>query len=164
MKEICQKAGLVGNYANHSSKRTCATSLYKAGLDEQSIIDRKGHRSTADRGYKSKTDEVEKKVSEVLNPPKSPERDLKVAAAGTPLETERSVSINTESPQNPEKRAKLCGSADAYDNSDRDPDKRSCWDNIIKTLDIIQVEQTILLTVISIFHRNRYQGLTRGIE
>lgn len=93
MKEMCQKAGLVGNDINHSGKRSCATSLYKAGLDEQSIMDRTGHRSTAIRGYKSKTDEMEQKVSEVLNPPKSSERDLKVAAAGTPLETERSVSI-----------------------------------------------------------------------
>ena len=98
MKEMCQKAGLVGNYTNHSVKRTCVTSLYKAGLDQKSIMDRTGHRSTAVRGYKSKTDEVEQKVSEVLNPPKSCERDLKVAAARTPLETERSVSINTKSP------------------------------------------------------------------
>ena len=77
-------------------------------FDEQSIMDKTGHRSTAVRGYKSKTDEVEQKVSQVLNPPKSSEHDLKVAAAGTPLETERSVSINTESPKNPGKRAKLC--------------------------------------------------------
>ena len=32
MKEMCQKAGLVGNYTNHFGKRTCASSLYKAGL------------------------------------------------------------------------------------------------------------------------------------
>lgn len=56
MKKMYQKAGLVGNYTNHSSKRTCATSLYKAGLDEQSIMDRTGHRSTAVRGPKSKAD------------------------------------------------------------------------------------------------------------
>ncbi|CAG2232164.1 unnamed protein product [Mytilus edulis] len=40
MKEMCQKAGLTGNYTNHSGKRTCATALYKAGLDEQTIMDR----------------------------------------------------------------------------------------------------------------------------
>ena len=134
MKEMCQKAGLVGNYTNHSGKRTCATSLYKAGLDEQSIMDRTGHRFTAVRGYKSKTDEVEQKFSEVLNPPKSSKRDLKVAAAGTPLEAERFVSINTESHKNPEKRAKLCDSVDAYDNSDRDSVKRSCLVDITKRL------------------------------
>ncbi|CAG2236653.1 unnamed protein product [Mytilus edulis] len=69
MKEMCQKAGLTGNYTNHSGKRTCATALYKAGLDEQTIMDRTGHRSSAVRAYKSKTDEIEQKVSSVLNPP-----------------------------------------------------------------------------------------------
>ncbi|CAG2224947.1 unnamed protein product [Mytilus edulis] len=67
---MCQKAGLTGNYTNHSGKRTCATALYKAGLDEQTIMDRTGHRSSAVRAYKSKTDEIEQKVSSVLNPPK----------------------------------------------------------------------------------------------
>ncbi|CAC5360719.1 unnamed protein product [Mytilus coruscus] len=50
-------------------KRSCATSLYKAGLDEQSIMDRTGHRSTAVSTYKTKTNEIEEKVSMTLNPP-----------------------------------------------------------------------------------------------
>lgn len=82
MKEICQKASLTGNYTNHSGKRTCATALYNAGLDEQTIMDRTGHRSTAVRTYKTKTDEIEQKVSAVLNPPSkhaiSPCSDLKM--------------------------------------------------------------------------------------
>ena len=69
MKEMFAKAGLEGNFTNHSGKRTCATSLYEAGLDEQSIMDRTGHRSTAVRAYKTKTDEIEEKVSSALNPP-----------------------------------------------------------------------------------------------
>ncbi|CAC5384606.1 unnamed protein product [Mytilus coruscus] len=69
MKEMCGKAGLKGNFTNHSGKRSCATSLYKAGLDEQSIMDRTGHRSTAVRAYKTKTNEKEEKVSMALNPP-----------------------------------------------------------------------------------------------
>ena len=44
------------------------------------------------------------------------------------------VSVNTESPRNPEKRAKLCDSTDVYDNSDRDPVKRSCLVDITKIL------------------------------
>ena len=31
MKEITGQAGLVGNFTNHSGKRTCATQLYQAG-------------------------------------------------------------------------------------------------------------------------------------
>ena len=53
MKEITGKAGLVGNFTNHSGKRTCATQLYQAGVDEQEIMSRTGHRSeTAVRKYK----------------------------------------------------------------------------------------------------------------
>ena len=73
MKEMCTKAGLEGNYSNHSGKRTCATSLYNAGLDEQSIMDRTGHRSNAVRAYKTKTNEVERRVSAALNPPNDTE-------------------------------------------------------------------------------------------
>ncbi|CAC5354858.1 unnamed protein product [Mytilus coruscus] len=69
MKEMCGKAGLKGNFTNHSGKRSCSTSLDKAGLDEQSIMDRTGHRSTAVRAYKTKTNEIEEKVSMALNPP-----------------------------------------------------------------------------------------------
>ena len=36
------QAGLVGNFTNHSGKRTCATQLYQAGMDEQEIMSRTG--------------------------------------------------------------------------------------------------------------------------
>ncbi|CAC5398657.1 unnamed protein product [Mytilus coruscus] len=42
MRELCQKGGLLGNYKNHSRKRTI-----HAGIDEQEIMTRIGHRSTA---------------------------------------------------------------------------------------------------------------------
>ncbi|CAC5377688.1 unnamed protein product [Mytilus coruscus] len=35
MREICQKSGLIGNYTTHSGKRTCATALYQAVIDEK---------------------------------------------------------------------------------------------------------------------------------
>lgn len=35
MRELCHKGGLLENYTNHSGKRTCATALYQAGIDEQ---------------------------------------------------------------------------------------------------------------------------------
>ena len=38
MATICKKAGIEGNFSNHSGKRTCATSLYDAGIDEQEIM------------------------------------------------------------------------------------------------------------------------------
>ncbi|XP_053384594.1 uncharacterized protein LOC128550162 [Mercenaria mercenaria] len=69
MKEISQRGSLKGVYSNHSGKRTCATSMYEAGIDEQDIMDRTGHRSvTAVRKYKRLNDKICKKVSNVLDP------------------------------------------------------------------------------------------------
>ena len=52
MKNMCQRVGLVGNFSNHSCKRTCATTLFNAGVDEQLIMERTGHCSNAVRAYK----------------------------------------------------------------------------------------------------------------
>ncbi|CAC5403423.1 unnamed protein product [Mytilus coruscus] len=70
MREMCEKGGLVGNFTNHSGKRTCATALYQAGIDEQQIMERTGHRSTKGvRTYKIANANTQKRVSDVLNPP-----------------------------------------------------------------------------------------------
>lgn len=45
MKEIKGKAGLYGNFRNHSGKRACATQLYQDGIDGQEIMSQTGHRS-----------------------------------------------------------------------------------------------------------------------
>lgn len=88
MKEITGNAGLVGNFTNHSGKRTCATQLYQAGVDEQDIMSRTGHRSaSAVRKYKRINAVRQESVSKVLNPPKktkceialTPEMDLDVS-------------------------------------------------------------------------------------
>ncbi|XP_078330429.1 uncharacterized protein LOC111100766 [Crassostrea virginica] len=71
MKEITGKAGIVGNFTNHSGKRTCATQLYQAGVDEQEIMSKTGHRSeTAVRKYKRSNSVLMENVSKVLDPPK----------------------------------------------------------------------------------------------
>lgn len=75
MRELCEKGGLIGNYTNHSGKRTCATALYQAGIDEQEIMGRTGHRSNAVRVYKTSNSEIQKNVSNVLNPPQTEEQD-----------------------------------------------------------------------------------------
>jgi integrase len=42
-----------GYYTNHSGKGTCATTLYQAGVPEQEIMNRTGHRSVESaRKYK----------------------------------------------------------------------------------------------------------------
>lgn len=70
MKIICKKGGLVGNFTNHSGKRTCASQLYSAGMDEQPIMERTGHRSErAVRKYKRSCLKVSDNVSKILDPP-----------------------------------------------------------------------------------------------
>ena len=71
MKIMCSKAGLQGNYTNHSGKRTCASALYQAGVDDMKIIQRTGHISEKGvRAYKRSNSDICMNVSSVLNPPK----------------------------------------------------------------------------------------------
>ena len=69
MKVICEKGGIKGNFTNHSGKRTMATRLFQAGICEQMIMDRSGHRSEKGvRRYKRPSEEMLKDVSNILNP------------------------------------------------------------------------------------------------
>ena len=67
-KSMYTKAGLKENFSNHSGKRTCATSLFHEGFDEQMISSRTGHRSTAIRDYKVPSDEQQFALSKILDP------------------------------------------------------------------------------------------------
>ena len=49
--ELCKEAGLEGNYTNHSWRATAATHLYQHGVDEQLIMERTGHQSTAGKSH-----------------------------------------------------------------------------------------------------------------
>lgn len=106
MKTICDKAGLKGNYSNHSGKRSCATSLYQAGIDEQEIMSRTGHRSEkACRKYKVPSSEVLKRTSAALNPP-SPKR----VKSETEAMSDENVKVGlckTETPNSCESKATL---------------------------------------------------------
>ncbi|CAC5417133.1 unnamed protein product [Mytilus coruscus] len=70
MKVICTKAEWSGYFTNHSCKRMCSTQLYNAGVDEQEIMARTGHRSQAGvRKYKRTSAEISATVSRILDPP-----------------------------------------------------------------------------------------------
>ena len=69
MKTMCSEAGIEGYYTNHSGKRTCATTLYKAGVPEQEIMNRTGHRSVESVGkYKITSNDMLKDISNILEP------------------------------------------------------------------------------------------------
>ena len=54
-----------------SGKRTCVTQLYMAGVDEQEIMQRTGHRSEKSvQKYKVASSEIQKRVAAVLDSPK----------------------------------------------------------------------------------------------
>ncbi|XP_066288271.1 zinc finger MYM-type protein 3-like [Branchiostoma lanceolatum] len=72
IKTMCAKAGVLTagrNLTNHSGKVTCATQMWAAGFDEQTIMARTGHRSNAVRAYKRPSSELLKDVSNQLQPP-----------------------------------------------------------------------------------------------
>jgi hypothetical protein len=73
MKEMCSKAGLSGNFTNHSGKVTCATRLFERNVDEQLIMRQTGHRSNAVRLYKRPSSDHVRMVSSILQAP-SPEK------------------------------------------------------------------------------------------
>jgi len=77
MKTMCAEAGITGNFTNHSGKRTCATQLYQAGVEEQEIMARTGHRSVNSvRKYKRPSEEMMREISNVLEPPTKIKREM----------------------------------------------------------------------------------------
>ena len=65
---LCQLAGIPGYRTNHSLRATTATRLYQAGVDEQLIMERTGHRSLDGvRRYKHTSMPQKEVLSDILN-------------------------------------------------------------------------------------------------
>ena len=60
------RSHFLGFYSNHSLRATCATRLYRAGVDEQLIMETTGHRSLAVRRYKRTSEKQLKAVSSTI--------------------------------------------------------------------------------------------------
>ena len=68
-KKMCSDYGLEGYCTNRSRKRTCATTLYPAGVPKQEIMLRTGHRSVeSECKYIRPSTEMLKDISNVLEP------------------------------------------------------------------------------------------------
>ena len=68
VRKMCEIAGLQGHYTNHSLCATAATRLFEAGTDEQLIMQRTGHSTTAGvRSYKSVGEKLRATTSDALN-------------------------------------------------------------------------------------------------
>ncbi|XP_060594565.1 uncharacterized protein LOC132748913 [Ruditapes philippinarum] len=93
MKNIC--SGLEGNFTNQSGKRTCATTLYQAGVCEQTIMDRTGHRSVQGvRKYKRPSCDQLRDISNVLDSKKQ-----MVSSTVTSGELENNSLVDLEKPK-----------------------------------------------------------------
>ena len=81
-----------GFYTNHSLRTTAATWLFDAGVDEQLIMTRTGHRSVAGvRSYKRVTDNLNMLTSCVLNEQVPPAKKLK--EEHEVVETEKAMPV-----------------------------------------------------------------------
>ena len=68
VKAMCKTAGIIGYKTNHSLRATTATRLFHAGVDEQLIMERTGHRSiNGVRCYKRTCQEQQEVLSDIIN-------------------------------------------------------------------------------------------------
>ena len=68
VRGMCNAAGISGYKTNHSLRVTTATRLYQAGVDEQLIMERTGHRSLDGvRCYKRTSEEQRVALSDIVN-------------------------------------------------------------------------------------------------
>ncbi|XP_067656395.1 uncharacterized protein [Haliotis asinina] len=86
---ICKLAGFAGFYSNHSLRATTATRLYDAGVDEQLIAERTGHKSVAIRSYKRTSSEMEARVDDIIQ-----RKRRSVTAAATVTSTTSSPTFS----------------------------------------------------------------------
>ncbi|CAG2222207.1 unnamed protein product [Mytilus edulis] len=72
----------------YKGKRTCATTLYQAGIPEQEIMYRTGHRSVESvRKYKRAADDMLKDISNVLEPEAIPVKKMRCETVTSPSVT-----------------------------------------------------------------------------
>ena len=67
VSRLCDSAGFDGHFTNHSLRATSATRLFEAKVDEQLIMQRTGHASSAMRAYKRVGEKLRAVTSDVLN-------------------------------------------------------------------------------------------------
>ena len=66
MAHLCSAAGFKGFFSNHSLRATAATRLFDSDVDEQLIMAKTGHVSTAVRSYKRVSDEKLNDISNIV--------------------------------------------------------------------------------------------------
>ena len=83
-----------GFYTNHSLRATCATRLYSAGVDEQLIMERTGHKSNSVRQYKRTNDGQIKTVSDILQDVVNSKPASQDSGVGSVSKNNMNITIN----------------------------------------------------------------------
>ena len=87
LRRLCKSAGIEGYKTNHSLRATVTSRLYQAGVDEQLVMERTGHRSVEGvRSSKRTSDDQRMALSDILNkrPRSNVTMDLEVVAQSAP--------------------------------------------------------------------------------
>ena len=104
VKRLCEAAGIEGYYTNHSLRRTAATRLFRAGVDEHLIILRTGHSTSSGvRAYKTVTEQLKEVTSNVLNgmpvkKPKLEDADIPDLVCPDNMQISKRAADNPNSP------------------------------------------------------------------
>ena len=94
----CAKMQVLKVLINHSVIVTRATCLFQAGIDEQLIMERTGHRSTDGiRVYKHTNSEQQEQISDILLHSKKPKEDTSPNGVIVPSTSTPFTATNTTS-------------------------------------------------------------------
>lgn len=114
VRNLAQKLGIEGKFSNHSCRASAASCMFQNNMEEQLVMDRTGHRSTAVRSYKRVSGKQLRDVSKILygqevtgNEAKKP--CLETVAKPPKTEVEPCVSDEkTDNVSTGESSSKLC--------------------------------------------------------
>ena len=95
VRRMCSLSGIAGFRTNHSLRATTATRLYQAGVDEQLVMEKTGHRSVEGvRSYKRTSEHQQQQFSDILsgfNNPTTPTTSLSLIQPSQQLSETQSV-------------------------------------------------------------------------
>ena len=74
VRDVCQSAGLIGKFSNHSLHATCASHMYEQQIPEQIIKEVTGHKSDCVSVYKRTSDHLREEASKTVSGENCPKK------------------------------------------------------------------------------------------
>ena len=99
MVNICKTSGIPRTVSNHSLRATCATRLYHANIDKQTIMERIGNRSvTGVRTHKRRSDVHIENCSAILDGKTMRQLGLRINLKDSEHEFQQRVRLESKLP------------------------------------------------------------------